>query len=151
MLTRRLMVMGFMAAPVAARAAMPEMIVYRDPECGCCSGWIEHMRAAGFAATVRIEANMAPVKARFGVPDGLVSCHTAVIGGYVIEGHVPAEMVRRLLTERPSLAGIAAPGMPVGAPGMNIPGQAAQAFQIIAFGRDGTQSIFSDYPRGWRG
>lgn len=102
------------ALPVGmARAAQgPALEVWKDASCGCCEGWVRHMRAAGFEATVRDAADMQEVKAANGVPDALQSCHTASVGGYVIEGHVPAADVRRLLAERPRAKGLAAPGMP---------------------------------------
>ncbi len=102
----------------SAEAQAAEMTVYKSPTCGCCSAWIDHMRAAGFTVTARDVDDVGPIKERHGVPMGLGSCHTAVIDGYVVEGHVPADSVRRLLAERPDAAGLAVPGMPSGSPGM---------------------------------
>ncbi|MFC5506406.1 DUF411 domain-containing protein [Bosea massiliensis] len=98
------------------------MIVTRDPNCGCCGNWVEHIRAADLAVEVVLVDDVMPLKTRLGVPEASMSCHTAVIGGYVIEGHVPAEAVKRLLVARPKAIGIAVPGMPVGSPGMEVPG-----------------------------
>lgn len=132
------------AAVSPARAAtMPTMVVHRDPGCGCCEAWFAQARARGFAATLVNEADMTAIKSRLGVPAQLASCHTAVVGGYVVEGHVPLADIERLLAERPRLRGLAVPGMPVGAPGMEVPGQRAQPFQVIAFAADGRRSIWS--------
>ena len=97
----------------------PQMTMYKDPYCGCCEGWAEHMKAAGFNVTVKVEEAMDTVKAKYGVGANLASCHTAVVDGYVIEGHVPAGAVKRLLAERPQATGLTAPGMPMGSPGIS--------------------------------
>jgi hypothetical protein len=118
--------------PLAGRAAGSDVAVWASPTCGCCGGWVEHMRDAGFTVTVHLTEDLAPVKAKSGVPDGLQSCHTAVVGGYVVEGHVPAADVRRLLAERPAARGLSVPGMPQSAPGMDNPGQ---PYEVMLFGR----------------
>lgn len=132
---RSLLGFGLAAAalPVSVvRAAQgPALQVWKDPSCGCCEGWVRHMRAAGFEATVHEVADLQAVKAVNGVPDKLQSCHTATVGGYVVEGHVPAADVRRLLAERPRAKGLAAPGMPPSSPGMDIPGT---PYEVILFG-----------------
>src|SRR5687767_12101810 len=117
----------------AARAAAtgPNLVVYKSAACGCCGEWEKHMRAAGFRVDSRTIADVAAVKRRLGVPDGLASCHTAVVGGYVVEGHVPAADVARMLHERPTAIGIAVPGMPLGAPGMEQ--GAPQPYRTLAF------------------
>lgn len=102
-----------------ASKAAPTVIVHRDPSCGCCEDWVKHIRASGIDATIVNEANMNTVKTRLGVPDALVSCHSAEIGGYVVEGHVPARAIQQLLRERPEAIGLSAPGMPIGSPGMD--------------------------------
>lgn len=131
-------------APVASRAAAATaMIVHRDPGCGCCENWVAHVRAAGFDATIVNEVNMNTVKTRLGVPDALVSCHTAEIGGYVIEGHVPARAILQLLRERPGAIGLSAPGMPTGSPGMEGGGK-AEVYEILLFGGGGT-SVYGRY------
>jgi hypothetical protein len=99
-------------------ASMPTAVVYKSPTCGCCTGWGEHLRANGFEVDVRETDRMEPVKQRLGIPRNMVSCHTAVIGDYVIEGHVRAADIQRLLQEKPDAKGLAVPGMPLGSPGM---------------------------------
>lgn len=116
-----------------ARAGTPpQVIVYRDPTCGCCHKWVEHLRDNGFSVAVRDSAHMAAVKARFGVPKALASCHTAEVGGYIVEGHVPADALRRLLDEKPEARGLAVPGMPIGSPGMEGPNP--EVYEVMLFG-----------------
>ena len=118
-----------------AQAAPPARLeVWQDPNCGCCEGWVAHMRAAGFEVTVHQTANVVPIKVMSGVPEALWSCHTALVDGYLIEGHVPAADVRRLLAERPRAKGLSAPGMPPSSPGMDIPGT---PYEVILFGTPG--------------
>ena len=121
-----------------ARADGAEMLVYRSPSCGCCGAWVEHMRAAGFTVRVENLEDLSPVKQQFGVVPALQSCHTAIIDGYVIEGHVPAEDVRRLLTERPQATGLSVPGMPIGSPGMEM-GNRREPFDVVLFSATDTQ------------
>lgn len=121
--------------------AAGEMVVYRSPACGCCTAWVEHMREAGFQVRVEDRTNLAPVKAEMGVPADLSSCHTARVGGYVIEGHVPASDVRRLLAEEPDVKGLAVPGMPVGSPGMEGPNP--ERYSVVAFGGEGGREVFA--------
>jgi hypothetical protein len=116
------------------RAASPMMLIHKDPNCGCCGGWTAHVQAAGFGTRIEELSDLAPVKARLGIPPPLASCHTAEIDGYVIEGHVPALVIRRLLSERPNATGLAVPGMPVGAPGMEVPGSPDETYEVILFG-----------------
>jgi len=116
-----------------ASAATPVMTVYRDPSCGCCGAWVDHMRAAGYEARVIEAAAINAVKARLGVPMALRSCHTAEIDGYVLEGHVPAAAIVRLLTERPKARGLAVPGMPIGSPGMEVAGREPEAYDVVLF------------------
>lgn len=126
--------------PIASAhaAALPPVVVWKDANCGCCDGWVRHMRQAGFSVRVQESGDMAAVKKARGVPDDMQSCHTAVIDGYVIEGHVPASDVTRLVTERPSARGLAVPGMPASAPGMDQPGE---AYAVMLFGTpDGDQT-----------
>jgi hypothetical protein len=108
--------------------------VWKDPNCGCCTGWVEHLRSNGFVAAVTDSADMQAVKVRLGVTEELASCHTAEIAGYVIEGHVPAQAIRRLLTEKPAARGLAVPGMPIGSPGME--GGTPEVYEVILFGKD---------------
>lgn len=137
-----------LAGTAAASEALPKMTVTRDPNCGCCGAWFEHIKAAGFAVDVVQVDDVMPLKGKLGVPEALMSCHTAEIGGYVVEGHVPAAAVKRLLIERPKAIGIAVAGMPVGSPGMEVPGQAPQAYEIAIFSV-GKEDIFARY-RGLR-
>ena len=129
-------------SPAKGANAVP-MLVYRDPECGCCEVWADIARAAGYAVTVENRADMPAVKARYGVPDELASCHTAIVGAYAIEGHVPMPHVAKLLRDKPrDIRGIAVPGMPRGSPGMEMPDGSADAFEVMAFGSDGKVSEF---------
>jgi hypothetical protein len=124
-------------------AKAERMLVYRDPECGCCEAWADIARKAGYDVIVENRSDMAAVKARYGVPDELASCHTAIVGGYAIEGHVPMKHVARLLGDKPrDIRGIAVPGMPRGSPGMEMPDGSADPFEVMAFGSDGKVSQF---------
>ncbi len=131
--------------------ARPAMRVHRDPSCGCCEAWVAHVRRAGFDARIEVSADIDAVKRRLGVPEALASCHTAEIDGYLLEGHVPAEAIEKLLAERPAIRGLAVPGMPIGSPGMETPGMAPEPFRIVAFAANGGMSVFADFPRGWTG
>lgn len=119
--------------------------VYKSPTCGCCGDWIEHLREHGFTVEVVDEPNMFAVKSELGLPRELASCHTARIADYLIEGHVPAGDIQRLLEDRPQLAGLAVPGMPVGSPGMEVEGQPADAYDVVAFDATGTTSVWASY------
>jgi hypothetical protein len=114
--------------------------VYKTPTCGCCSGWVEHMREQGFVVETIDLPELSAVKAQLGVDPDLMSCHTSTVDGYVVEGHVPAGTIRKLLAERPAIAGIAAPGMPIGSPGMEGPNP--ESYDVVAFDRTGTRSVF---------
>ena len=129
----------------AAVAAAPQMTVYKSPTCGCCESWIEHMAAHGYTVESIDADNLAAIKAEHAVPAQLQSCHTAIVDGYVIEGHVPAAEVTRLLEERPDVAGLAVPGMPIGSPGMEIEGQPAQPFDVVAFDGAERTTVFASY------
>lgn len=118
------------------------MVVHKTPTCGCCGLWVEHMRDAGFKVDVRDTNDLEPIKVTLGVPNGKGSCHTAEIDGYVIEGHVPAEDVRRLLSERPNARGLVLPGMPLGSPGMETPDGRVQAYTVELVAEDGSTSTF---------
>ena len=129
----------------AAQAAEPQTIdVYRDPNCGCCGAWVKHLEANGFSVNEHIEADMSAVKTRLGVPPRLASCHTGVLNGQFIEGHVPASDIHKL-TQQPQLAGLAVPGMPAGSPGMEMDGM-SDAYQVIGLKKDGTDVVVADYP-----
>lgn len=129
----------WLAAPAPAHAG--EITVYKSPTCQCCELWLRHMRRAGFEVTERNVPDMAAIKTEHGVPGTLASCHTTLVGGYVVEGHVPADLVARLLEERPAVAGLAAPGMPVGSPGME--GIGRQAYEVLTFTPDGETEVYA--------
>ena len=120
-----------------AEAESPAILVHKDPNCSCCSGWVKHLKDAGFAVAVEETADLQPVRKRLGVPADLAACHTAEVDGYVLEGHVPASAVRRLLKERPIAIGLAVPGMPVGSPGME--GGTPRPYDVVLFGKTGRQ------------
>ena len=127
---------GFLSVPAAAKAGMT---VYKDPNCGCCGAWASAMEAAGFSVTVEDVDDLGAVKRRFAVPAALEGCHTATIGGYVVEGHVPLEAVQNMLRDRPTISGIAVAGMPVGSLGMGVDPNAA--YDVVAFRQDGSTDI----------
>lgn len=149
----RIIVLGSVLSLVgvlhAERPAAPAMDVYKSPTCGCCSKWVEHVRQAGFATRVieMDDASLDALKTKHGVPRTAQSCHTALVGGYVIEGHVPAAEVQRLLKERPAVAGIAVGGMPTGSPGMEVAGQRAQPYNVVTFDKQGTVRVYSTQNR----
>lgn len=121
---------------------LPTITVYKPTYCGCCAGWVEHMEEAGFDVVVEEMENPATVKAELGVPSGLESCHSAVVDGYVIEGHVPADVVARLLRERPDIEGLAVPGMPVGTPGMEAADGRHDPYDVVMFDASGPTGVF---------
>ena len=119
------------------------MSVYRDPSCGCCKAWADIARKAGYQVTLVDRSDMPKIKQRAGVPDALASCHTAIVDGYAVEGHVPLKDVARLLKERPSgIKGIAVPGMPRGSPGMEMPDGSKDQYRVVAFDAVGRTSIY---------
>ncbi|GAA4000404.1 DUF411 domain-containing protein [Sphingomonas humi] len=133
-----------LAAVPALAAPTPAMVTWRDPGCGCCIKWVEAMRRAGFAVTVRESQDMAAVKTRLKVPAALASCHTSEIGGLVVEGHVPADAIRKLLARRPAgVIGIAAPGMPRGSPGMEMPDGSKDPLNLTLFDARGRSRPFA--------
>jgi hypothetical protein len=125
-----------------AQAPKPiPVAVYKSPTCGCCGKWIEHMRAAGFEVTVTDMPDVTPMKDKQGVPAALRSCHTALVGGYAIEGHVPADVIKKLLKEKPNAAGVAVPGMPMGSPGMEGPSK--DSYNVVLFDKAGKTSVYA--------
>src|SRR5262245_55382030 len=134
-----------LALPAVAADPTLAVTVHRDPSCDCCSAWIEHLQQAGFAAKVVETRDVDAVKRRLGVPAELASCHTAEVQGYVVEGHVPAPAIRRLLAERPQAVGLAVPGMPIGSPGME--GGAPETYEVVLFGPQGRRT-FARYHGG---
>ncbi len=131
--------------PGAANAAPPPVTVYKTASCGCCGAWVEHLQAAGFQTQVHDVADLAAVKAQLGVPRTLESCHTATVGGYVIEGHVPAADIQRLLAQRANATGLAVPGMPVGSPGMES-GDRHGPYRVLLWVAGRAPTVFAEYP-----
>ena len=129
---------------VVEMQAQPVVTVYKSETCGCCNDWVDHLKEAGFEVTAMNRDDMNSVKSQLGVPVQLASCHTAVVGKYVVEGHVPAASIRRLLDEDANIRGLAVPGMPTGSPGMEVPGQPAERYDVIAFSTEGT-AVFDRY------
>ena len=117
--------------------------VYKSASCGCCAKWVDHLRESGFAPAVHDDENMDALKDDMGVPNNVRSCHTALLDRYLVEGHVPASDLRRLLADRPAVAGLAVPGMPGSTPGMAVPGQPHEPYDVVSFGRDGKTALFA--------
>lgn len=144
---------AFLAAPALATPAQADaanvLHVSKDPSCGCCTAWAELMQEAGFAVTTTDlpESQLARLKAASGVTPEMASCHTATIDGYVVEGHVPAADIKRLLAERPSAIGLTAPGMPIGSPGMG-PEATREAYDVLLIGEEGQTEVFTSYAAG---
>lgn len=135
--------MTLAASPTRAVAdVLPKALVYKTPTCGCCSLWVDHMREAGFEVDARDLNDIIPIKIDAGVPPRMSSCHTTLIDGYVVEGHIPAEHVKRLLEERPDVVGIAVPGMPIGSPGME--GIGARPYQVLSWDRQGNVEVYAE-------
>lgn len=134
-------------ADMMREAALPPMIVYKSPTCNCCKLWVEHMEKAGFKVTVRNTPQMSPIRQKLGVPATLGACHTASVGGYFVEGHVPASDVKRLLKDKPDALGISVPGMPLGSPGMEVPSGETQPYTVTMINKDGSLSIFSSHSK----
>lgn len=134
---------SFAASPRAA--VLVE--VWKDPNCGCCGDWVKHLQSQGFQVKVNETGNTA-MRAKLGIDSKYGSCHTALVGGYAIEGHVPAREIRRLLAEKPDAIGLAVPGMPVGSPGMDGPayGHRQDPYKVLLLGRDGGSRTYQDYP-----
>lgn len=134
--------------PIAARSTTTSVRMTRDPNCGCCIGWADHLRENGFEVTVIDNPQVNRLKATLGVPANLNSCHTAEVDGYIIEGHVPSGTLRRLLRERPAaVRGLAVRGMPIGSPGMEMEDMDPEKYDVVAFGPTG-QSVFARYEGG---
>ena len=121
-----------------------EVEVYKSPTCGCCNEWVKHLRANGFSVKAHDVSDVAQYKTTFGLPITLGSCHTAKVGGYVIEGHVPANEIKRLLKERPAISGLAVPGMPIGSPGMEQ-GAHKDRYDVMSFDKQGKIGVYARY------
>jgi hypothetical protein len=130
-------------SPSDTAAKKPTITVYKDPSCGCCKKWIEHLVKNGYRVDAKDTPNMTEIKHTLGVPDGLTACHTAVVNGYLIEGHVPASDIDRLLEQKPRVAGLAVPGMPAGSPGMEAAG--TQRYQVLTFDKSGKTMVFASH------
>jgi hypothetical protein len=128
-----------------AQKPAPTVQVYKSPTCGCCANWVKHLQQHGFTTNVTETDDVASIKKQRGVPARVQSCHTAVVDGYVLEGHVPAADVQRLLKERPAVVGLAVPGMPIGSPGMEVPGQKPQAYDVVAFDKQGQTRVYASH------
>ena len=147
---RRVILAPFLAALIAASsplAALAQTVtVHKTPWCGCCTKWVEHLRDHGFDVIVREKEDLAPVRAELGVPDDLMSCHTGEVDGYALEGHVPADQVKRLLAERPEALGLSVPGMPMGSPGMETP-YPPDTYDVVLFSEKGAEA-YATYTGG---
>ena len=147
--SRRELLLALSLLPLAglARGAAPiEVQVWKEPTCGCCGDWIKHMEANGFKVFVNLGGTNA-TRARLGIPQNMASCHTALVGGYAIEGHVPAREVKRLLREKPVAVGLSAPGMPIGAPGMDTPAYNGKKnpYNVMLIAKDGSATVYQKY------
>jgi hypothetical protein len=138
---RTAVLLALLSPAAWAADVLPTVKVYKTPTCGCCSKWVDHMKASGFKVVTQDMNDITPHKLQLGVPVGMGSCHTAEVGGYLVEGHVPADDVKRLLAERPKAKGLVSPGMPQSAPGMDMPGK--QPYEIFLVRQDGSTSSFA--------
>jgi len=137
--------MGSVRAADAAGAAKETISVHKSESCGCCKVWVEHLEKAGFTVKVQNVDNLADIKERVGVPYGKGSCHTAEVGGYFVEGHVPAQDIKRLLRERPNAKGLTVPGMPLGSPGMEVPSGQVDPYDVLLVGKDGNTTVYAHH------
>lgn len=138
-------VAALVAIPAVAVAALPQVEVFKSPYCECCGAWVEHMKAAGFDVKVTIVNDTTAARKRLGIPDKFGSCHTATVGGYVLEGHVPAVEVKKLLAAKPAAVGLAVPGMPPGSPGMEV-GTRQDPYKVFLIDKSGRETVFASYP-----
>lgn len=140
---RKTLLAAMLAMPVLALAASPVINVYKSATCGCCEGWVKHLRAAGFKVEAHNVENPSDTREKMGIPDRLGSCHTAVVEGYAIEGHVPAAEIKRLLAAKPKAKGLAVPAMPLGSPGMEGPRK--DPYDVLLVMPDGTTRVYQHY------
>lgn len=136
--------MALGAVPAFAAGTLPPVEVFKYPSCGCCGAWVDHLKAAGFDVKVTMVDDNSVARKKYGLPDKFGSCHTAVVAGYVVEGHVPAAGVKKLLAMKPVAVGIAVPGMPVGSPGMEM-GSRKDPYQVLLVDKQGREHVFSSY------
>lgn len=137
-------VVGLLSLHLSVQAAQPAIDVYKSATCGCCSKWVEHLQANGFQVSARDVSSPADYRQKFGMPDALGSCHTAIVQGYAIEGHVPAQEIKRLLAEKRKVKGLAVPSMPLGSPGME--GKRNDPYDVFLVHMDGRHTIYRHYP-----
>jgi len=144
---RRSLLLAIAATPILhpslSQAAAP-IHVYKNPDCGCCSAWVDHLKAAGFAVQVTETADTSSLRKRFGMPERFAGCHTATLEGYVLEGHVPADDIKRLLAMKPQAIGLSVPGIPVGSPGMEY-GDRRDPYKVLLIDRRGGERVFASY------
>jgi hypothetical protein len=133
------------SAPTLAQRQGPTVQVYKSPTCGCCANWVKHLQQHGFTTQVTETEDVAAIKAKHNVPAKVQSCHTAIVGGYVLEGHVPAADVQRLLADKPAVTGLAVPGMPIGSPGMEVPNMKPQKYDVVTFDKKGQITVFASH------
>ena len=129
--------------PATSESKKPTITVYKDPNCGCCKNWIEHLIKHGYRVDAKDTPNMTEIKRTLGVPDAMASCHTAMVNGYLVEGHVPAADIDQLLAKKPRIVGLAVPGMPMGSPGME--GPRSQPYKVLAFDKTGKTTVFASH------
>lgn len=139
----RMLLAGVMSLPLLASAAMPVLEVYKSASCGCCTEWVKHLQKNGIATKVKNVEDTSDYRAKFGMPQALGSCHTATVNGYVIEGHVPAREIKRLLAEKPKALGLAVPSMPMGSPGME--GPRSDPYDVLLVQANGRYSTYRHY------
>jgi hypothetical protein len=132
-----------LAAMPGLAQSPPVVEVYKSATCGCCANWVAHLRREGFEVKATDVTDLPAIRAKHKVPDSVASCHTALVGGYIVEGHVPAADIKRLLKERPAVRGIAVPGMPMGSPGME--GPRSDAYDVVTFDAAGNVKVFTPY------
>ena len=134
-----------MAMAESAEIAKPVVHVWKSPTCGCCAAWVKHLKAAGYPVEVEDVQDINTIKRARGIPSGAWSCHTAEVDGYLVEGHVPAATIDRVLAEHPAVAGVAVPGMPMGSPGMEVPGRKADPYQVVSFTAQGEMKLYEQH------
>lgn len=134
-------VLGILVLLLTQQTVAADIVVYKSPTCGCCSKWVDHMEKAGFSVDVENLRDVGPIKRELGVPGRMQSCHTAQVGDYFVEGHVPADLVKRLLADKPDIKGLTVPGMPMGSPGMEGPRK--DPYDVIAVGKDGGYRVYA--------
>lgn len=144
-MNRKQFLASLLALPVLRMSAATQVQVYKTPTCGCCGNWVQHLRTNGFQVSVKDVPDTTEYRHKFGVPDSLTSCHTAVVEGYALEGHVPAAEVQRILRERPKAKGLAVPGMPMGSPGMEA--ARTQPYNVMLIDATGKASVYASYPK----